>query len=129
MRNKLGIGLIIGLSVLSIGFLQSCKNDDPTVLKVYLKDSEGSDLNAGYARVVIVGDLDSNPATGSYVDTMYTDSYNLVTFNMDPYFDEFGGEDAVGYFDIYVKLNNEYGEGRIRCRKNLTATETVYINQ
>jgi hypothetical protein len=129
MRNKLGVSLIIGVSVLSIGFLQSCKNKDPSVLKIYLKDSSGSDLIKGSARVIIVGDVDSDPVTETFVDTLYTDVSNLVTFNMDTYFDKHGGEDAVGYFDIYVKSNDEYGEGRSRCRKHLTATETVYLNQ
>ncbi len=130
MRNKLNICLIIGISALSIGFLQSCKNKDPSVLKIYFKDENGKDFSKANTRVVIVGDVDSDPITDSYVDTAYSEESNIVQINMDKYFDKVGGEDAVGYFDLYVKsASGKYGEGRVRCRKHLTAVETIYLNK
>ena len=58
------------LIALSFGFLQSCKNKKPSVVKVFVR-SASNELVSG-AKVIIIGDINSNPATMEYVDTVVT---------------------------------------------------------
>ncbi|MCH2229391.1 MAG: hypothetical protein MK105_03520 [Crocinitomicaceae bacterium] len=111
--------------VLSIGFLQSCKNKDPSIVKVYVR-SASNQLVEG-AKVIIIGDVDSNPATNSYVDTVITNGSGFASFNVAPYYDAATKDQTVAYFDIIAKTNTKITEGYIRSRVNTTAVETVYL--
>ena len=61
-----------------------CTPKDPAILKVFVRSSTNQ-LVYG-AKVIIIGDQQSNPATLPYVDTTYTNSSGFTTFDMDEYF-------------------------------------------
>jgi hypothetical protein len=123
--NKLKkVGLFLGL-VLMIAISQSCKNDNPSIIKVFVR-SASNELVVG-AKVVIIGDINSNPATNAYVDTLVTNNSGYVAFNMDDYFTAAGPDNTVGYYDIVVKANSKTGFGYVRGRVHTTAVETVYL--
>ena len=70
MKNISKIGALFGLVLIFV--LTACKNDNPSVIKVFVRDASNA-LVTG-AKVVIIGDQQSNPPTSSYVDTclLYT---------------------------------------------------------
>ncbi len=111
--------------VMMLSLFSGCENTDPSVLKVFVRSSSNA-LVAG-AKVVIVADVSSNPPTMAYVDTLYTNFSGFVTFDMDDFFSIAGSETTTGYFDILGEKDNKLGEGYIRCRKHLTAVETVFL--
>jgi len=117
MKKFFKIFAFIALT-LSITALQSCKRD-PSVLKVYVR-SQSNQLVPG-AKVVIIGDVNSNPVTRPYVDTGY------ALFDMTGYFGEKGKKGEIGYFDIIVKKDTLQALGRVRCRVNITNVETIYL--
>ena len=112
--------------VLTVLTIASCKNKDASALKIYVRTS--SNELVPDAQVVIIGDVNSNPPTKSYVDTAFTNSSGFATFDMQPYFDMAGEkENPVGYFDIIFKNANKEGTGRVRCRAHITSVETLYF--
>lgn len=117
--------LIPFVLLMMLPLFSGCENDDPSVLKVFVRSSSNA-LVAG-AKVVIVADVSSNPPTMAYVDTLYTNFSGFVTFDMDNFFTVAGSETTTGYFDILAEKDNKLGEGYIRCRKHLTAVETVFL--
>lgn len=123
MKQILRITAFILLAI-SFTTLQSCKKD-PSVLKVYVR-SHSNQLVPG-AKVIIVGDVNSNPETRPYVDTVMTNSTGFAVFDMTEYFGEKAKKGEVGYFDIIVKKDTLTAFGRVRCRTNITNVETVYL--
>lgn len=124
MNKALKIGLL-AFAVLSIGFIQSCKNKEPSVIKIFVR-SASNELVEG-AKVVIIGDVNSNPPTLSYVDTVFTNSSGFAVFDMEEYYDEAGKSNSVGYFDVVVKSGIKEADGRVRSRAHTTAVETIYL--
>ena len=120
MKNFLPISFILALLVLT-----ACTNKDPAILKVFVRSSTNQ-LVYG-AKVIIIGDQQSNPATLEYVDTTYTNSSGFTTFDMNEYFDKSGPENTTGYFDILVKSNTKEASGYTRCRIHTTSVETIYL--
>lgn len=117
----------IFILLILLTFVYGCKNKDATVLKVYVR-SEGTNSLLDDTQVVIIGDVNSNPPTKSYVDTSYTTKDGYAFFDMQPYFDYAGEkENPTGYFDIIYKKDSKSGTGRVRCRVHLTTVETVYL--
>lgn len=110
---------------LSIGFLNSCKNKNPSAIKVFVRSASNELVSD--AKVVIIGDINSNPPTNAYVDTLFTNESGFATFNMQAYYDNAGEDNTVGYFDIVVKHANKVGNGDIRSRAHTTAVQTVYL--
>lgn len=109
-----------------VGFVSSCKRD-PSVLKVFVRSSSNQLLQD--AKVIIVGDINSEPPTRSFVDTVMTNSTGFALFDMNKYFTDKPQRGEIGYFDIIVKKDGKTGTGRIRCRANITNVETVYMPQ
>lgn len=120
--RKLGL---LAFVCLSIGFIQSCKNKEPSAIKIFVR-SASNELVVG-AKVVIIGDVNSNPPTNTYVDTVLTNESGFAVFEMKAYYDEAGEENTVAYFDIVAKSGTKVTDGRIRSRANTTAVETVYL--
>ena len=79
--KKLGILMFV---VLAAGFLKSCKNDEPSIVKIFVR-SASNELVSG-AKVIIIGDVDSNPATLPYVDTVVTNGSGFASFNVQGHF-------------------------------------------
>jgi len=115
------IALLLVFAVVTVT-MQSCKRD-PSIMKIFVRSDSNQLLNN--AKVVIVGDINSTPATKAYVDTLFTNSTGFATFDMTDYFGEKPKKGEVGYFDIIVKKDTKVGYGRIRCRANITNVETI----
>lgn len=118
-------GLVYCCLMLMLAGFSGCKNDDPSVLKIFVRSSS-NELQKS-AEVVIIGDPKSKPATLPFVDTLLTNASGFATFNMDSYFNNAGGE-TVGYFDVVVKKNGSEGTAYVRCRQHITTVETVFLN-
>jgi hypothetical protein len=126
MRNYIPFTLISASLIAIVFFFSGCKNNDPSVLKIFVRSNSNELLPA--ASVVIVGDPASNPATLNYVDTLVTNASGFAQFNMDTYFDMAGEGNETGYFDVIVKKETVDTAAYVRCRRHLTTVETVYLN-
>lgn len=113
--------LLICTALLSFS---ACKKD-PSVAKIFVR-SQNNQLMTG-TQVVIIADRAANESDLEYVDTLMTNSSGYVEFMLDEYFQQTGESVKVGTFDIICKKLDFQGTGRIRCRMNNTAVETVYI--
>jgi hypothetical protein len=122
MMKKILFGISILFIVLIVG---SCKSKDPAILKVFVRSSSNQLMNG--AKVVVIGDQQSNPATLDFVDTSYTNSSGFTVIDMDQYFDVSGPDNTTGYFDIVVKHNTKTAAGYTRCRVHTTSVETIYL--
>tara|TARA_R110002072_G_C7977210_1_gene535686 strand:+ start:20962 stop:21342 length:381 start_codon:yes stop_codon:yes gene_type:complete len=120
--RKFGFFLLI---VMSIGFMQSCKNKEPSAVKVFVKSYANQALPG--VKVVIIGDVTSNPETIAYVDTVITNESGFALFDVAPHFDKGDKDYEVAYFDIIAASSLQNGTGYIRSRIHTTAVETVYI--
>jgi len=116
--------LILSFTLILLIFT-GCTSKDPAILKVFVRSSTNQ-LVYG-AKVIIIGDQQSNPATLPYVDTTFTNSSGFTTFDMNEYFDVSGPENTTGYFDILVKSNTKEAAGYTRCRIHTTSVETIYL--
>lgn len=118
--------VIIGLLFVSLGLFTGCKNKNPSVIKVFVR-SASNELVEG-AKVVIIGDINSNPETMSWVDTIVTNNSGFAYFNMAAYYEAAGAEDnPVAYFNIIAKTATKEATGYIRSRVHTTAVETVFL--
>lgn len=122
MKKLLFLPICIGLLILS-----SCESKDPSILKVYVRTSTNSLVDN--ARVVVIGDQQSNPATMDFVDTIYTNSSGFATINMDQYFDKLpnSNKNTTGYFDLIVDKDTTSGVGQVKCKIHTTTVETVIV--
>lgn len=121
MKKLLFLPLLLLVLVTSL----SCESKDPAVLKVFVRSSSNQLVNG--AKVIVIGDQQSNPATLEFVDTSYTNSSGFSVVDMNEYFDVSGKDNTTGYFDIIVKYNNKVGTGYTRCRIHTTSVETIYL--
>lgn len=116
------IGYLSLISILLV--LSSCKKD-PSILKVFVR-SENNEL-VNNAKVVIIADVNSDPATPAYVDTVQTNSSGFAYFDMEEFFSKLGKKETTGYFDVIAKKEPAQGAGYIRCRAHITNVLTVVI--
>jgi hypothetical protein len=121
MKKLIILGMMAGFLITAIG----CKSKDPAILKVFVRSSSNQLISG--AKVVVIGDQQSNPQTGAFVDTTFTNSSGFTSVDMDQYFNTSGPENTTGYFDIIVKHNNKTATGYSRCRIHTTAVETIYL--
>lgn len=101
----------------------SCKSKDPSVLKVFVRDE--NDQLLPQAKVIVVGDTKSEPATIDYVDTAFTDAQGVAQFDMEEFYKASGKATTSGYFDILVKFGEKQAESRTRIKKHMVTVETV----
>jgi len=125
MNTTTRLFALLSLMALSIGFFQSCKNKDPSIVNVYVR-SESNALLSG-VKVILIGDQSSDPATNAFVDTVITNESGFATFSLNEHFEEGEKDYEVAYFDIIAKTTEKIGTGYIRTRVNTTAVETVVI--
>lgn len=96
-------------------------------MKVYVRSSNNELLSG--AKVIVIGDVSSDPPTKEYVDTVQSNNAGFAEINMQPYYDMLGDkEDPIGYFDVVAKKDNKEGSGKIRCRGHITNVLTVMLN-
>jgi hypothetical protein len=124
--NKMvrNIGYFSLISILMV--LSSCKKD-PSVLKVFVRSYDGQLV--GNAKVIIIADVNSDPATPAYVDTVQTNSSGFAYFDMEDFFSKLGKKETTGYFDVLAKNDPKAGTGYIRCRAHITNVLTINLNQ
>ena len=126
MGKLIGKVGVLAMVFLSLGILHSCKNTNPSVVKIFVR-SASNELVSG-AKVIIIGDPSSNPATQAYIDTIITNGSGFAYFNVQPYYDAAGEEDnPVAYFDIIAKNGAIQELGYIRSRVPTTAVETIFL--
>jgi hypothetical protein len=125
MKKILAVIPCFSMILFCTGILSSCKPDAPSVLKIFIR-SANNELLEG-AEVVIIGDPKSNPPTGAYVDTLLTNSSGYAEFNLEPYFSGSGTGNFIAYFDVIAKNNLKNTTAYVRCRKNITSVETMYL--
>lgn len=113
------------LMIVTVGFTQSCKNKNPSEVKIFVR-SASNELISG-AKVVIIGDLSSNPPTNEFVDTLVTNGSGFAAFDVASYYDAADKDTETAYFDIVVKTATKTGEGSIRSRVYTTAVETIFL--
>ena len=116
---------LFGALFISLGILSGCKNDDPSILKIFVRSSSNALLPG--AQVVIIGDVNSNPPTQAYVDTLTTNASGFVEANMADYFTSAGEANSTGYFDVLVSKDGKEGDAYVRCRAHITTVETVFL--
>ena len=114
--------LFMTVAVLMV-LVSSCKNDDPSTLKIFVR-SANNELQSG-AKVVVIGDVNSNPPTNAYVDTLVTNESGFAAFNMQEFFDS--SDETTGYFDLVIKKDDKTAFGYIRCREHITTVETIFL--
>ena len=120
-----GIKTTVLLTLFLASILYSCKNDDPSAVKIFVR-SASNELVPG-AKVVIIGDINSNPPTNAYVDTVIANESGFALFNLKAYYDQAGEDNDVAYFDIVVKTDIKEQLGYIRSRAHTTAVETIFL--
>lgn len=123
--------LLTTIFVMSLGLIIcSCKNKEPSTLKIYVRSATTNELLSD-VKVVIVGDVNSNPKTLEYVDTVTTNGSGYATFNMQPYFDKANEkENPTGYFKVILRKNNKMlaVDTPVRCRVHIATVETINFN-
>jgi hypothetical protein len=115
------IGFMSVIAVLVV--LGACKKKDPSILKVFVRSSNNELVNN--AKVIIIADVDSEPATPPYVDTIQSNASGFASFDMESFFDQLGKKETTGYFDVLAKKDTKQGTGYIRCRAHITNVITV----
>jgi hypothetical protein len=118
-------GFIFSILVLALCVVSSCKNDDPSIIKVFVRSATNELLNG--AQVVIIGDVNSNPPTNAYVDTAITNSSGFATIDLVNYFSG-TSKDAAAYFDVLVTKDGKDGAAYVRCKAHITSVETVFLS-
>jgi len=73
---KKGISLVCLLFVLLT--LTNCKKEE-SILKVFVRSASNQLING--AKVIVIGDQQSTPPTGAFVDTVFTNSSGFTTIN------------------------------------------------
>ncbi len=124
--NKMirNIGFLSLITILVV--LSSCKKD-PSVLKVFVR-SYNNELVKN-AKVVIIADVNSDPPTPEYVDTVQTNSSGFAYFDMEDFFSKLGKKETTGYFDVIAKFDTKQASGSIRCRARITNVLTISLPQ
>lgn len=126
MKNKiLTRSLFTCLLLLTISLVSACKKKDPSVLKIFVRTAS-NELVQG-AKVVIIGDVNSDPATMAYVDTLLTNGSGFAEFNLDEYYTGAGEDNTIAYFDVLIKKNDKEAHAYVRCRSHITTVETVFL--
>lgn len=125
MKNGIKIVLFSACLGLFLSLVSSCKNTDPSVMKVYVRSASNELLQA--AQVIIIGDVNSTPPTLPYVDTLESNSSGFAQFSLDSYYSTAGESNPVSYFDVIVKRNGKQATGYVRCRIHITSVETIYL--
>lgn len=116
--NLFTLSLVVLLSI-------SCESKDPAVLKVFVRSSSNQLMDG--AKVIVIGDQQSNPPTLAFVDTAFSNASGFALVDMDQYFSVSGPDNTTGYFDIIVKYNNKVAYDYARCRVHTTTVKTIYL--
>lgn len=113
----------LGLVMLS---LMSCKKENPTLAKIYVKDTDG--LSFTNAAVRVYGEPSFDPHPAMIMDrTLYTDAAGEVIFDFSEDFKI--GQAGFAVLNIEVSSTDElwYTEGIIKIEEEKINAETLII--
>ena len=125
MKNTLKYSFFAGLLFAVLSVISACKNTDPSIVKIFVR-SQSNELLKN-AEVIIIGDVNSNPATLPYVDTVFTNSSGYAQFNLNEYYTKAGEDKPIAYFDVIAKKDIKSDSAYVRCRAHITAVETIFM--
>lgn len=112
---------------ITVALVQSCKNKNPSVAKVFVRSSSNELLSD--AKVVIIAEVKTNESDIEYVDTLITNTSGYVQFDLKDYFEQAGKEVEVATFRVICRKGTLEGIGKIRTRIYTTAVETIHVVQ
>lgn len=106
-------------------FLTSCKEPDPSIAKVFVRNSF-KELLPG-VEVLIVADAELYPALDIKA---LTNSSGYASFNLEEYFSQFSAETPkLANFKVYINQEGTFNNvGILRSRANITTVETVFFD-
>lgn len=114
---------VVFLAFLSV--ISACKNTDPSIMKIFVRSQSNELLKD--AKVIIIGDVNSNPATLPHVDTLLTNSSGYAQFSLDDYYSKAGEDNPVAYFDVIAKKGTLQDSAYVRCRMHITSVQTIFM--
>lgn len=123
MKNAFTLILLITLTLLTFN---SCKEDEPSLVKIYIRNAGGNIMSEVDVR--LIADQVNSPA---YSDEGLTNQAGYVVFNLDTYFAaNFEKREAkAADFIVYVKTDNGLQlVGELRARGNQTTEETYNLD-
>lgn len=123
MKNQYLI--LLSITFFMTCFLMSCKEPDPSVAKVFVRNTF-KELLPG-VEVLIVADADLYPALDLKA---LTNSSGYAIFNLEEYFTQFPTENPkIADFKVYINQEGKFKNvGTLRSRANITAVETVFFD-
>lgn len=116
------------LLVLALSFtLFSCKDKEPSILKIYVRSVDNI-LTEG-ASVRIVGDIEKD--TPEYFDEKKTNESGAAIFNLDELFETYPKDkEQTAYFNVYAKDQSAvFTIKKARAKAHLTATATIVLTE
>ncbi len=108
-----------------------CK-EEPSVLKVFVRDQTGKELNKGSVIVNVANDA-NYPKTVKFSEKSQTESgSHFAVFNLDGFFATqratYGDTVRDGYLKIYARYLEFESDTSVRVTFKTTSVQTVYIN-
>jgi hypothetical protein len=124
MIGKIGLGLM-GLMIVSLAALPSCRKKGDTIAKVMVVDTSGAAFPNAMVRLYPSPTIDEHGAI-TIDDTAYSDVTGVATFNFTDNYNL--GQAGVFVLDIEVRSGDTlYGVGIIKVDQEETTEETVII--
>lgn len=124
--NKKLFSLIALFSIMSV-LLPSCKKENPSILKIYVRSTKG--ILVPSTKVRIVGDISKD--TPEYLKEERTNEQGVATFKLDDLFDKYAKDkEKVAYFTVYAKDTSLYYTTiTARAKANMTYTSTINLKE
>lgn len=118
---------LIGLFVVISIFLPSCKNKEPSILKVYVRSAKN--ILLPNATVRIVGDIDKD--TPEYYNEKRSNEQGVAIFKLEDLFNQYGEDEAkVAYFTVYARDTSiYYTTMTARAKAHMTYTKTITLEE
>jgi hypothetical protein len=112
--------------LLAVVLISACNNDDPSVLKVFVRSN--SNVLTPNATVRIVGDI--SEGTPEYFDERKTNSQGIAFFDLEEHFDAYSkGDDKVAYYTVYARdTSAQFTKGNARAKAHITSTEKIILD-
>lgn len=125
MKNTIRISFYSVVLLAFLSVISACENTDPSIMKIFVRSQSNELLKD--AQVIIIGDVNSNPATLPHVDTLLTNSSGYAQFSLDGYYSKAGEDNPVAYFDVIAKKGLLQDSAYVRCRMHITSVETIFM--
>ncbi len=122
--TKVGMAVML-VAVLGLATLQSCRKEQPTVAKIRVVDTSGTEFPEAMVRLYPTPTVVEHGAI-IIDDTMWTDIDGFATFDYTEMFNL--GQAGFAVLDIEVRSGDTlYGEGIIKIIEESVTEETVVL--